>query len=60
MSQLGQKRKSALVTAMSAFPPDSDQTADIAGGPFRAITRSQFIDPFVGAFFIDKTSRLYE
>jgi len=24
------------------------------------ITRSQFIDPFVGAFFIDKTSRLYE
>src|SRR4029077_11266688 len=32
---LGQTRKLALVTAMSAFT-DSDQTADIAGGPFRS------------------------
>ena len=37
MSLMGQTRKSALVTAMSAFPPDSDQIADIAGGPFRAM-----------------------
>jgi hypothetical protein len=33
---IGQTRKSALAIAMSALPPDSDQTADIAGGPFRA------------------------
>jgi hypothetical protein len=30
-----QTRKSALATAMSAFP-DSNQTTDIAGSPFRA------------------------
>jgi hypothetical protein len=29
---------------MSALPPDSDQTADIAGGPFRANFR-HFVDP---------------
>ncbi len=41
----GQTRKSALVAAMSAFPPDSDQTADIAGGPFRANTGIRGIIP---------------
>jgi len=32
------------------FPPDSDQTADIAGGPFRAITGSNRVlfDQLVG------------
>jgi hypothetical protein len=37
MSELGgQTRKLALATAMSAPPLESDQTADIAGGPSHA------------------------
>jgi hypothetical protein len=41
MSQLGQFQKSARANAMSAFPPVSDQTADIAGGPVRAKPESR-------------------
>src|SRR5664279_27458 len=39
MSAPGQLRKSAREDAMFRFPPDSDQTADIAGGPFGANQR---------------------
>jgi hypothetical protein len=38
---IGQTRKSALATAMSAFPPDSDKTADIAGAMSGLMHRMQ-------------------
>jgi hypothetical protein len=40
MSDMGQQRKLRPFTAMSVLPPESDQTADIELGPFRAIIGS--------------------
>jgi hypothetical protein len=39
MSVVGQSRPNWAVRGHVRFPPDSDQTADVAGGPFRANTR---------------------
>ena len=36
MSGMGQSRPSWAIRATFRFPPDSDRTADIAGGPVRA------------------------
>jgi hypothetical protein len=48
-------RNGSIATEMSCtrdvrFPPNSDQTADIAGGPFRAMNRhASLFDHLIGS-----------
>jgi hypothetical protein len=41
MSQMGSNSEVGARNRHVRFPPDSDHTADIAGGPFRATSGSQ-------------------